>query len=76
MSRPSTRKKAARKAEQGYVKSPPACINCDHYRPPRFDTNPYDEVPRCGIGGFAVEARAICKLWVNAAGTTKPFHQP
>jgi hypothetical protein len=57
---------------QGYVKSPARCVNCTHYAPPEhaspatiYRAATVYAPARCKIGGFAVEAHAICDNWVH-----------
>jgi hypothetical protein len=58
------------KALQGYVKSPPRCVNCSNYTPPTqaapatiYRPALHYEPPRCQAGGFAVEPHSICDDW-------------
>ncbi len=60
------------KVLQGYVKSPPRCINCRNYQPPTHaaDATPLRPAiayspPRCALGSFAVMPHAICTSWVD-----------
>ena len=60
------------KAAQGYTTAPARCSTCINYRsetvlmPPAFswsESYMREKNMRCHIGGFAVQASAICKLY-------------
>ena len=61
------------KAAQGYTKKPQQCNNCKHYKSEMMHTPASTEHwrgaysteknKRCGIGGFAVQSSASCRLY-------------
>ena len=65
------------KDDQDYIKKPQQCNNCQHYKSEFVDMpadyyrpNAYrvEKHKRCGIGDFAVQSSASCKLYCSRIG--------
>ena len=61
------------KDAQGYIKKPQQCNNCKNYKSEMIDmpadtwreAYQVEKNKRCGIGGFAVQSSASCKLYAG-----------
>lgn len=73
------RTKLANMKAQNYDSSPPACVNCDHFKPgewgragrPTLGARRFID-PICRLGGFKVKSHCICDCWKRGADDLEP----